>query len=260
MTLTAILPFRRAAMLALLVALVSNPALSQRLRNSHGFRQTYPGAVAVGIVAGPSFNFGIDGPKAECDCRFDGGNDIGYHAGLHFDIMISRSIALRLQGLYEDHSTVYLKDFSGSTFGDDGAPAAISLQRRAEVSLQYFGSSFMLLWLSGPKGLYFVAGAGAGFFMDGTIRDEEFIVTPGYVYPGSGSSASLFRDEQLDENEEILLRAGLVLGVGYDLPLGRGVSLAPEVQIDFPLTSVVDSNPDWIIPTLRTSVALRFGI
>jgi hypothetical protein len=260
MTPTYVIPTRSAVLFSLLVLLTVNPTFSQRLRNAHGFRQSYPGAIAIGFAAGANFNLGIEGPKAECDCTFDGGSDIGYHAGIHFDIMISRSIALRLQGLYEDHSTVYVKDYSGSTFGEDGAPTVIALQRRAEVGLQYFSTSFMLAWLSGPRGLYFLAGAGAGFFLDGTIRDEEFIVTPGYVYPESGSSATLFRDEALDVGEEIPVRAGLLVGIGYDLPLGRGVSLAPELQFDFPLTSVVDSNSKWNIPTLRTSMALRFGI
>lgn len=260
MTPTSVIPTRSAVLLFLLALLTLNPAFSQRLRNAHGFRQSYPGAIAIGFVAGANFNLGIEGPKAECDCTFDGGSDIGYHAGMHFDVMLSRSIVLRLHGLYEDHSTVYVKEYSGSSFGEDGAPTVIALQRRAEVGLQYFGASFMVAWLSGPRGLYFLAGAGAGFFMDGTIRDEEFIVTPGYVYPGSGSSASLFRDEALDVGEEIPVRAGLLLGIGYDLPLGRAVSLAPEVQFDFPLTSVVDSNSNWNIPTLRASIVLRIGI
>ncbi|MFA6234514.1 MAG: hypothetical protein WC824_10085 [Bacteroidota bacterium] len=118
----------------------------------------------------------------------------------------------------------------------------------------------MVTWFTGPEGLYVLAGAGAGFFIDGTLRDEEYIVSPGYVYPGTGTSKTVFSDEALDANHDPALRAGLVFGLGYDLPLFQGMSVAPELQFDYPLTSVVEGNADWNIPTLRASIALRFGI
>ncbi len=248
-------------LLITLFAFVVTPAVhGQRLKNSHGFNQTYPGSIAIGLQAGPNFNFGASGPYAACDCVFDGGSDIGYHAGIHLDIMVNRWFGLRLQGLYEDYSTVYVNDYSGSIFGDDGSPADVSMQRRAEVGLNYFGTSFQFVWFAGPNGLYVLAGASAGFFIDGTILDEEYIVSPGYIYPASGTGKTTFVDESLDTNRDPLMRAGLVFGLGYDLPLSRGFTIAPELQFDYPLSSVVDGNADWNIPTLRASVALRFGI
>ncbi|MGB5072726.1 MAG: hypothetical protein WBQ23_01205 [Bacteroidota bacterium] len=252
--------FRHSVFFIFIMLTLASATRAQRLQNAHGFSQTYPGSIAVGVVAGPNFNFGSGGPAAECDCIFNGGSDIGYHAGLHLDIMVNQWFGIRLQGLYEDHSTVYVKDFAGSTFGDDGAPALVNMQRRSEVGLNYFGTSFMVTWFTGPDGLYLLAGAGAGFFIDGTILDEEYIVSPGYVYPQTGSSKTVFADEALDANNDPTLRAGLILGLGYDMPLARGITVAPEIQFDYPLTSVVDSNADWSIPTLRASVALRFGI
>jgi hypothetical protein len=209
---------------------------------------------------GPNFNFGASGPTAACDCDFDGGTGVGYHAGLHLDIMVTHYFGIRLQGLYEDHSTVYIKEFTGSTFGDDGAPAMVNIQRRADIGLRYFGTSFMVAWFTGPDGLFFLAGASAGFYVDGTILDEEYIVSPDYVFPGTGTGKTVFADEALDVNNDPTLRAGLVFGLGYDLPLSRGITIAPELQFDYPLTSVVDANADWMIPTFRASVALRFGI
>ncbi|MBE0645066.1 MAG: outer membrane beta-barrel protein [Bacteroidetes bacterium] len=233
---------------------------AQRLQNYHGFQQTYPGAIAIGVQTGPNFNFAASGPYADCDCTFDGGSGIGYHAGLHLDILVNHWFGIRLQGLYEDHSTVYVKDFAGSTFGDDGAPAAVNIQRRAEVGIRYLSTSFMLTWVTGPQGLYLLSGASFGFFLDGTLKDEEYITTPGYVYPGTSTSRTVFADEGLDAAQDLPMRGGIVIGVGYDLPLARGISLGPELQFDYPLTAVVDGNADWNIPSLRASVALRFGL
>ncbi len=251
---------RVSALFVLLTAVLISQSTGQRLQNYHGFQQTYPGSIAIGVAAGPNFNFGSGGPPAVCDCSFDGGSDIGYHAGIHLDILVNRWFGIRLQGLYEDHSTVYVKDFSSTMFLSDGSSTAIEFQRRADVGLKYFGTAFTITWFTGPKGLYLLAGATAGFFVEGTLRDEEFITSPGYTYATTGSSSRVHTDEALDANNDPLLRAGLLFGIGYDLPLTRGISVAPEVQFDYPLSSVVDGSADWNIPTLRTSVALRFGI
>jgi hypothetical protein len=233
---------------------------AQRLRNYHGFRQTYPGAIAIGLQTGANFNLGAGGPNAACNCDFDGGSGIGYHAGIHLAVMVNPLFGIRLQGLYEDYSGIYEADFPANVYGDDGAAASVTARRRAEVGLQYFGTSFMLTWFTGPSGLYLLSGAGAGFFVDGTVRDEEFLLTPGYVYPSTGNSMLLHSDGALDNTDEPVMRAALILGVGYDLPLGRGMAVAPEIQFDYPLTSVVDGNADWSVTTIRASVVLRFGL
>lgn len=242
------------------IPLATSAAIAQRLPSDHGFHQTYPGAIAIGLSAGPNFNFGAGGPRTACDCEFDGGSGIGYHAGLHLDIHLNRWFGLRLQGLYEDHSSVYESDFPVNVFDETGASASASARRRADVALRYFGVSFQSIWFTGPSGLYLLAGAGLGFFAGGTLRDEEFITTPGFVYPSTNSSAQLFEDGDLDQGREPLQRASLVFGIGYDLPLARGVAIAPELHFDYPLTSVVDGNAAWSVPTLRTGVNLRIGL
>ncbi len=243
----------------LTIILVTESA-AQRIPHAHGFRQAYPGAIAVGLEAGPNFNFGLTGPPNECNCVFDGGNGVGYHAGVHLDIFINRWFGIRLHGLYEDYSTEYVKDYSSPMLVSDGSSAVVDFHRRAEVGLRYFGTAFALTWYSGLNGLYLMAGATAGFYLDGTLRDEEFITSPNYTYAASGTSSRMLADENLDTQHDPLLRAGLLLGVGYDFPIVRGFTVAPEVQLDYPLTSVLDGTADWKIPTLRSSIVLRFGI
>lgn len=250
----------RSFLVLILFALLSTAGLGQRGRNVHGFQQTYPGAIAIGVSVGPNLNMGTSGPASACECDFDGGSGLGYHAGLHLDILVNRYFGIRLQGLFEDHSTVYESERAVSVYSEDGALVPVTARRRDETDLQYVGTGFMVTWFTGPEGLYLLTGAGAGFFVGGNIRDEEYLLTPGYVFPSTGSSRVVLRDEALDAREDPSIRAGLILGVGYDIPLGRGTAVAPELQLDYPLTSVVDANADWTIPTLRASLTLRFGL
>ena len=253
--------FVRAIILGtIFLVLPGTDLLAQRIPSAHGFQQTYPGAIAVGLTVGPNINLATAGPRTACDCEFDGGTGVGSHVGLHLDIHLNRMFGLRLQGLYEDLSSIYESDYPVNVYDETGATATATARRRAEVAVQYFSVSFQSVWFTGPSGLYMLAGAGVGFFAGGTLRDEEFILTPGLVYPATGSSALLFEDGDLDQGRDPVLRGSLIIGVGYDLPLARGVALAPEVQFDYPLTSVIEGNADWSIPSLRTSVSLRFGL
>ncbi|MBN1448495.1 MAG: hypothetical protein JXA28_11235 [Bacteroidetes bacterium] len=247
--------------LVIVVLLFVPDAQAQRYRIFHGFRQTYPGAIAVGLQAGGNGNYGLNGPTAACNCEFENGSALGYHAGLHVDIFVNRYVGIRLQGLYEDLSTTYVKDRPSSIYLDDGSLAAITAQRRVESGIQYATVSFGALWFTGPAGLYLITSAGAGFYLDGTIREEEYITDPsGLLYPQTGSNRIVYRDEKLDANEETAIRASLIVGIGYDIPLGRAAAIAPEIHLDIPLTSVVEGNTDWRIAVLRASLALRFGL
>lgn len=233
---------------------------AQRLGNPHGFRQTYPGALAIGLAAGANANLGVGGPENVCNCDFESGSGIAYHAGLHLDIMVNQLFGLRLQGLFEDHSGIYEADRSVMTYSQDGAPVQVNARRRDEVQISYLSTAFLVSWYTGASGIYLLAGASAGFFVDGNVRDEEYITTPGFVYANAQSSRMVFSDRPIDDGSDVQVRGGLVVGVGFDMPLARGLAIAPELQFEYPLTPVVAGNDDWSIPTLRASVVFRFGL
>ncbi len=246
-------------MAILTLSLMSTQLQAQRRVSPHGFRVTYPGAVAIGLQGGSNWNYGINGPAAFCDCAFESGSDLSYHAGIHLDFYLNRWFGLRLQGLYEDQSTVYTKDWRTTVFRADGSQEDVELQRRSEVDAQYASISFHALWLTGAGGLYVLTGAEAGFFLDGSYLEEEFITTEDLVFTG-GSSHRILADESLDASTDVYTRAVLVLGAGYDIALARGAALAPEIQIGFPLTSVVKGNSDWRLLVFRGGLNIRFGI
>ena len=245
----------------LILLTTATESRAQRYRLWHGFRQTYPGAIAIGFQAGGSGTYAFNGPNAACDCEFENGTGLGYHAGMHLEIFVNRYFGLRFQGNYEALSTTYVKDIPGSVYLSDGSNADIVAERRIETDMNYATVYVDAVWFTGAGGLYFLTGAGAGFFLDGSILEEEYLREPaGLRYPQTGSSRIVYRDEALDESAEPEIRALLSAGLGYDLPLGRGAVIAPELQLDFPLTAVVNGNADWRVAALRASMVLRFGL
>ncbi|GEM_PF-1446545 len=248
-------------LLLIMFSCVEESQAQRRYRLMHGFRQTYPGAIAIGFQVGGSGGYAFNSPRAACDCEFDNGTGIGYHAGMHLEIFVNRYFGLRLQGNYEVLSTAYVKDLPGTVYLSDGSFAEIIAERRIEADMQYASVHFDAVWFTGAGGLYFLTGAGAGFYLDGTILEEEYLREPSDLrYPETGSSRIVYRDEALDAAADPEIRALLSAGVGYDLVLGRGAVLAPELQLDFPVTSVLSGNADWRIAVLRASMVLRFGL
>ncbi|MCB2204374.1 PorT family protein [bacterium] len=236
------------------------PASAQRYRQSHGFRQAYPGSVAIGIVGGGNYNLGVSGPRADCNCEYDNGDGAGYHAGLQLDFFINRYLGLRLEGLFQDHSTEYITNRNAEMIAIDGSTVPVEFEQRSDVALQYITTSFSALWFTGAGGLYFIAGASAGFYTTGTLTEEIYLKTEGYTFPSSGTNKMVYKDGALEDFGDPGLRAAILLGIGFDLPLGRSAALAPELQANIPVTSVTDGNADWRINVIRASVALRFGI
>ena len=198
---------------------------------------------------------------AECDCDYSQGSSFEYHAGIHLDILVNRWFALRLQGLFEDHSTEYQKDVTRDLFLVTGETVPVTLDHRSEISLQYINTSFSAIWFTGPRGLFLLTGVGVGFYLDGTLTEKAYLKTPGYTFPQSGTSVYTYHaDEPLEETQTINTRASVLLGIGYDLPVSRGVTIAPELQADIPITSVTTERSDWRIPVFRASFVLRFGL
>ncbi len=246
--------------LFLLSAASPDTAIAQRHRIWHGFSRTYPGAIAVGLSGGGNVNLGLNGPAADCDCEYDNGAGTGYHAGIHLDFFINRWFGLRLQGLYEDHSTEYVKKRTAELYVINGGIEQVNLERRSAVALQYFSTSFSALWFTGPSGLYLLTGVGAAFYTEGTLKEEEYLTTPGLIFPTTGNNHLTYKDGSLDAFGDVGLRASLVVGLGWDFPVGRTAAIAPELQADIPITAVMDGNADWRIPVIRGSVSLRFGL
>jgi hypothetical protein len=232
---------------------------AQRSVIPHGFAARYPGALTVGVAGGPLVLLGSGGPTGTCNCEYDEGGGSGFNAGLAFDVYINSVLGLRLQGMFESHSAVFSKNLTRNLFSSDGSPVSAQAERRFEADLQYAAVSMHVLWFTGAGNLFLSAGAGAGFFVDGTALDQETLTTPGVFYQ-QGSNRAVYHDGDLKAIAEPGLRASLIVGVGYDLPLSRGLALAPEIQLDVPLTSVTTEHSDWKQMALRFNAALRLGI
>ena len=144
-------------------------------------------------------------------------------------------------------------------YSSDGSSVATVAERHFEADLQYSTISMHMLWFTGAGNLFVSLGAGAGFYVDGTVRDQQTLRTPGLFYQ-NGSNQVVFHDGPLAEIAETSLRASAIVGMGYDLPVSRGFTIAPEVQLDIPLSSVTTEDSDWKQMVVRFSAAFRIGV
>lgn len=247
------------AFLLLLAVFLTEEGSAQRSVLPHGFAARYPGALTVGVSGGPLLLLGSNGPTGTCDCVYDEGGGTGFNAGIAFDVYLNPLLGLRLQGMFESHSPVFSKNLTRNLFSTDGSPVTVDAERRFEADLRYAGISMQLLWFTGVGNLFLSAGAGAGFFIEGTALDQETLKSP-YVFYQQGSNRAVYHDGDLKDFADPGLRASLIVGAGYDVPLSRGLTLAPEVQLDVPLTSVTSEHSDWKQMALRFNAALRLGI
>jgi len=250
---------RHLAGVVLLSILFTYTVSGQYRGNRHGYSRAYPGALAISFVAGSANGIALNGPMAACDCSMGGGFGLGFTGGATFDIFLNRSLTFRLQGLFEHHAVTHTRDVTFSAYDQEGVPVQVAAQRRVEAGISYAATSMHMLWNTGAGGLYFSGGAGAGFFLDGTFRDRQILKNPG-VQVDQESNSVVFYDGDLDAISDPEIRASLLLGIGYNLPLSRGMTLAPEIQIDAPISSITRLDTDWRILVVRTSIALRFGI
>jgi hypothetical protein len=246
-------------LLIALVVVTATELHAQRSVIPHGFASRYPGALTVGVSGGPLVLLGSGGPTGTCDCVYDEGGGSGFNAGIAFYVYLNSFLGLRLQGLLESHSAVFSKNLTRNLFSADGSPVTAEAERRFEADIRYAGISMHLLWFTGAGNLFLSAGAGAGFFVDGSVLDQETLISPGVFYQ-QGSNRAVYHDGDLKAFADPGLRASLMVGMGYDVPLSRGLALAPEIQLDVPLTSVTTEHSDWKQMAVRFNVVLRLGI
>ncbi|MCZ7555201.1 MAG: hypothetical protein M5R41_02195 [Bacteroidia bacterium] len=252
-------PHTALAFFLLLAVFSTEEGSAQRSVIPHGFAARYPGALTVGVSGGPLILLGSNGPTGTCDCVYDEGGGTGFNAGIAFDVYINPLLGLRVQGMFESHAPVFSKNLTRDLYSSDGSPVTVEAERRFEADLRYAGISMQLLWFTGAGDLFLTAGAGAGFFVDGTALDQETLNSPGVFYQ-QGSNRAVYHDGDLKDFADPGLRASLIVGIGYDLALARGLALAPEVQLDVPLTSVTSEHSEWKQLALRFNAALRLGI
>ena len=196
---------------------------------------------------------------AECGA-FGDGNGQGFAAGGFAEIPV-------LEELLDLYASIGYTA-RGGELGEavvDGLPILdpnteeyTTLTRRHSYtpSLNYlrteFGLRFTLPWFP----LYLRGTAVLDFPQSTTFEQKEEILSPqGIVYPETKTAERPVAEGDLQNPESLLSASG---GIGYDIPLGTYLSVAPEISYYHPFNDVVLNRP-WTIASIQGGAALRWS-
>ncbi len=200
------------------------------------------------------------------ECSFSNGSGAGVLLGLQLEYVASSALHLTAKLLYDNKTADYtaltpqrLSDVKVIETGEY-VQERVNYERTSSVVLSY-----MMLHLVAQVypfgGFYLFAGPAVGIPLDATYNVREKIMDPGYVYP---------RTELTEEDIEPVTnldrittlespRLDLRAGIGYDLNIGRGVMLSPEVSYGLPLNDIA-AFAGWKAETIHLVAVLKIAL
>jgi len=100
------------------------------------------------------------------------------------------------------------------------------------------------------------AGLRAGFLLGTGFDQVETLISPdGYTFLDGNATRNAVSGDIPEANS---LQMHASVGLGYELPIGTGMTLVPEVRYYLPLTKI--ASVDWSVQTFQVGAAFRYGI
>jgi len=188
---------------------------------------------------GMNFNIhnGSDLPKS--------GSGFGLVAAGQVHMSFSNSIGM-VAGL------AFYDNRSGSYSSTD-SQGGVAFNQDVSSSLAYFQIESLFKYTL-PSEIYFVFGPELGFNVESESEVVTKITTPGYVFPGGGTSQTnkaSIKDTQV--------RFELKLGAGYEIPITKKMQVVPQFTFGYGLTNVV-KDVKWKILSFQILCGVKFDL
>lgn len=196
--------------------------------------------MGVAPALGMNFNIhtGSDLPQS--------GTGFGVVFGGEADMHFTRSIGMIARIAFYDNR-------SGS-FSTTGTVQGVNFTVDNSASLAYLNFEPLITIALPQTSFFFFGGPSLGFNIQGSGESTTTITTPNVTFPDGTTketSKASFKD--------LLVRFELKLGAGYEIPIAKKISLAPQVSFGFGLTQV-QSNVNWRILTFQAIVPVVFDV
>ncbi|MCX6140078.1 MAG: OmpA family protein [Candidatus Kapabacteria bacterium] len=216
----------------------------------------------AGIIAGGAFNihnaqFGKLGTYPSCCPEFTGGSGMGFYVGGWYGVQLNDRFRFlgRLtfsteNGTMTDEERSFVADLR-----DTAKVIDAMFTHQIDATLTSLGIEPLIAFRA-VGGLDVLLGARVGLTMTTTFHQTETLTKP-EDYGAYLGDDRVWVDTQADIPGASSIRATIVTGLRYVLPIGRGRStfLAPELTYHFPLTGVA-SGVSWSVSQLRFGIAL----
>lgn len=131
---------------------------------------------------------------------------------------------------------------------------AVNFTQDVDVSIAYFQIESLFKLTIPKSGFYFVMGPVLGFNISGETEATTTITTQGVTFQDGSNkqkSKSSLKDTQV--------RFELKGGAGYDIPLSRLITLAPQLSFGYGLTNVV-KDVKWKVLTIQAMASVKFNL
>lgn len=204
--------------------------------------------LSIGPHTGMNFNIhtGSDLEKS--------GTGFGFVIGGTVDMSFNRTIGLVTNLQFYDNRSGSTTDETSKNYRDNaGNPVVSTVTADNSYSLAYFMVE-PLFKLSLPNsGFYFVAGPSFGFNVEGSYENEvKESFPPGYTNNDNTQKAK-------GSIKDLLARFELKFGAGYNIPVGPGIDLYPQVSFGYGITKVKE-DISWRIMTIQALFGVKFNL
>jgi hypothetical protein len=209
---------------------------------------------AQAALAGGSFT-------APCNCTYQSGNMMAAPAvGMFVEKVYAPGLHVSAAVRYGGYNFDYIEDATLHVFTPAGDPLELPIERKASVRTAYLSLGVDAKWYPGIARLYVSAGPEFGYFLRGTIKDEETILMSGFVYPDH-TNHRVYADQDMKDVYKVRsLRMAARIAAGIDLPLSRAVYVSPEAGYVFAVTSVASDQSSWKLSALQGLVRVKFAL
>jgi hypothetical protein len=201
--------------------------------------------LAVGPGLGMNFNLHTGSDLKES------GSGFGMVFGGYTDMSFSPSIGL-IAGLafYDNRSG------STSSTGTEQVQGVgpVNFTQDYDASLAYFQIESLFKLAIPRSGFYFIMGPVIGFNISSEGESTTTITTPGITFQ-DGSTKQTAKATIKDTQVRFELKAG----AGYDIPISRLITLAPNLTFGYGLTNV-QKDVKWKILTIQLMGTVKFNL
>jgi hypothetical protein len=208
-----------------------------------------------GVVSSGSFT-------APCNCTYESGAMlVSPVSGLFVEHVVAPAWRVEAGVRFSMYNVNYSENGTLIRYASDGGELRLEIERKASVRISYLSLYADAKWYAGLSGLYFSVGPDIGVFVAGTFKDQETLLTPGYVYPQNRTNTYVYADGDFKQSYETsTLRIGARLAAGYDLMLSSSWTLTPEAAYLLGLTPVATGHSSWKLSGVQGMLRLKVAM
>lgn len=204
--------------------------------------------LSLGPTTGLNFNLHTGSDLSET------GTGFGFVFAGQLDMSFSKTVGLITDIAFYDNRSGSSTTTSSNQYGNISS----TVSNDVSASLAYFMIEPLFKLNMPASGLYFVVGPSIGFNIEGSSEVTTTETLPqGYIFTETGTNKYEVKNKA--SLKDLLARFELKLGAGYDIPLTRDISLAPQVTFGYGITKVM-SDVSWRVLTIQALCGVKFRL